>query len=113
MLQEIVSLLASLPAGGVSVEGLQKTVAGWCQRWPSVQQPSADACLSVLNVRQLLLDALIQEWPREQQHKGQTLFQVRDRDNGFVASAITPERLESMCLVMCDPRGPVMLQIFF
>ena len=69
-------LLAGLPAGGVSVEGVQKMVVSWCQRWPSVQQPSANSCLTVINVRQLLLDALMQEWPRQQQHKGQTLYQV-------------------------------------
>lgn len=70
------SLLAGLPGGAVDVEGLHNKVEGWCQRWPSVQQPSADACLTVIHVRQLLLDALIQEWPREQHHAGQTLFQV-------------------------------------
>ena len=72
----MVSLLAGLPAGAVDVEALQKQVEGWCQRWPSVQQPSADACLTVIHVRGLLLDALMQEWPREQQHAGQSLFQV-------------------------------------
>jgi len=78
--QEVLSLLQSLPAEAgswaVGVEQLQNTVAGWRQRWPSVQQPTADACLTVIHVRQLLLDALMQEWPREQQYQGQTIYQV-------------------------------------
>lgn len=77
--QEIVTLLQSLPPGTAGVEQLEKTVAGWAQRWPSVQQPTADACLTVIHVRQLLLDALMQGWPREQQHQGQTIFQVVHR----------------------------------
>ncbi|KAL3131372.1 hypothetical protein ABBQ38_007687 [Trebouxia sp. C0009 RCD-2024] len=83
-MQEVVALLGSLPAGTVDVEGLQKMVQGWCQRWPSVQQPSADACLTVIHVRQLLLDGLILEWPREQHHAGQTVFQVLQELQGEV-----------------------------
>jgi len=76
ILQEVVTLLQSLPPGAAGIEQLQAMVARWSQRWPSVQQPTADACLTVIHVRGLLLDALMQEWPQDQQHQGQTIYQV-------------------------------------
>ena len=45
-----------------------------------MQQPSADPCLTVIHVRQLLLNALTQEWPRSLKHQGQTLHQVHRLD---------------------------------
>ena len=75
----MLDLLDRLPAGGtgsVGVQALQSLVERWDQRWPTVQQPSADACLTVINVRQLLLNALLEEWPRSHKHQGQTVFQV-------------------------------------
>ena len=77
--QEVLDLLDRLPAGSAGtagVEALQRLVERWDKRWPSVQQPSADACLTVINVRQLLLNALLEEWPRAHQHQGRTVFQV-------------------------------------
>ena len=76
ILQEVVTLLQSLPPGAAGIEQVEAVVARWSQRWPSVQQPTADACLTVIHVRGLLLDALMQEWPRDQQHQGQTVYQV-------------------------------------
>ncbi|DBA87788.1 TPA: hypothetical protein ACH3X1_004785 [Trebouxia sp. C0004] len=75
-LQEVVTLLQSLAPGTAGIGQLQAMVARWSQRWPSVQQPTADACLTVIHVRGLLLDALMQEWPRDQQHQGQTVYQI-------------------------------------
>ena len=69
------TLIHSLPLGTAGVKPLQEMVGSWCQRWLSVQQPSADACLTLIHVRQLLLSALEQEW-RQQQHEGQTMYQV-------------------------------------
>ncbi len=76
ILQEVVTLLQSLPPGAAGIEQVEAVVTRWRQRWPSVQQPTADACLTVIHVRGLLLDALMQEWPRDQQHQGQTVYQV-------------------------------------
>ena len=87
-MQEIVDLLAKAPAGAAGTAGtagtagiaaLQDLVSRWAERWPSVQQPSADPCLTVIHVRQLLLNALTQEWPRSLKHEGQTLHQVHSQ----------------------------------
>ena len=83
--QEVVSLLRGLPPNTADVTSLQSAVVGWCQRWPSVQQPSADACLTLINVRQLLLSALSKEW-RHHQHQGQSMHQVSS--GSFTAFAL-------------------------
>lgn len=40
---------------------LAELAGRWRERWPSAQQPSADACLNIVNARDLLLQALSQE----------------------------------------------------
>jgi hypothetical protein len=48
-------------AAGITMPGLSSLVDSWRERWPSAQQPSADACLSVVSSRDLLLQALSRE----------------------------------------------------
>ena len=99
ILQEVVTLLQSLPPGTAGIEQLQAVVARWSQRWPSVQQPTADACLTVIHVRGLLLDALMQEWPRDQQHQGQTIYQVCA--HASIEHAIISLAIKGACPLRC------------
>lgn len=45
----------------IDMAGLAQLASRWRERWPSAQQPSADACLNIVNSRDLLLQALSQE----------------------------------------------------
>lgn len=48
-------------AGAINMAGLSALTGRWRERWPSTQQPSADACLSIVNARDILLQALSRE----------------------------------------------------
>jgi hypothetical protein len=69
-------MLSSLPGNSADVPGLQRLCDRWLHRWPSVHHPTADAALTVINVRDLLLDALMQQWPRQQKVNGSSMLQV-------------------------------------
>ena len=55
-------LLKQLPHGQTGMPALQQLCQKWAVRWPSMQQPSAEVTVTVINSRRLLLDALAAEW---------------------------------------------------
>ncbi len=61
--QEALEVLRSggADSSGISMSALSALGNRWRERWPSAQQPSADACLSVISSRDLLLQALSRE----------------------------------------------------
>lgn len=59
-MQEALEMVRSRD-GRPAVIDMSRLAGRWRERWPSAQQPSADACLSIVNSRDLLLQALSQE----------------------------------------------------
>ena len=62
---------ASLPFAA-----LHQITQQWRSRWPSVHHPRANSCLTVINVRDLLLDAILPQLPPTDTASGLSAWQV-------------------------------------
>ncbi|KAK9829312.1 hypothetical protein WJX72_005143 [[Myrmecia] bisecta] len=62
--QEILELLAPAHNAPIQASSVEAITQRWQQRWPSLHHTSADACLTLVNVRAALLDALQREMHR-------------------------------------------------
>lgn len=70
----MLTLVGSAAPGGVSRGSLAELMEGWRGRWPSLHQPSSEACLTTLHARELLLDSLLRKM--QPALDGKTPFQV-------------------------------------
>lgn len=63
--------------GSLSFSQLHGLTEQWRSRWPSIHHPNADSCLTVINVRDLLLDALLPQLAPTDPTSGLTSWEVR------------------------------------